>query len=202
MLPAIDITFDIKTLERNLGAANVRKALRSGALAGQFEYLSRVRQGFEVGGYNPETGEPGFWKPRRIPTDAKGKPIKGRAKTKNGVVRRIRIGGKTLVNNGDYLRSVVASPMTETQGGVSGFVGTNIPYAKYHEQVGNPHDFIKYNATGKQAAFLRALGFAKVFKGTTITLPKRRVFVIPAKWRKEISAIIAEEATEALNGGS
>lgn len=201
MLPAVNVTIDATRFNQRLSPERVKKALRAGTRAAQFEYLSRVRQGFEVGGWNPETGEGGFWKPRRVPTDKEGNPIKGRAKLRNGTVVRIRIGGRTLVNTGSYVRSINASPLQETASGVSGFVGvgSEVPYAKFHEQVGNPRDSIQYRPKPGQIGVMRKLGFT-VGKNTIVTLPKRRVFVSPASWRKDMSRIIAEEATEALNG--
>lgn len=120
-----------------------------------------------------------------------------RAKTKKGIVRRIRVGGKVMFDTGRYFDSINASDVKSDADSYEVTVGTNVEYAKYHEQPGNEGDSIKYKATGRQAAFLRKLGFT-VFKGTTITLPKRRVFVAPKPWQEKAGKVFEDEFTKEL----
>jgi hypothetical protein len=70
-----------------------------------------------------------------------------------------------------------------------------VPYAKWQEFG------VEQIATAPQAAFLRQLGFS-IWKGSTITLPARRVFVMPNPWRKDLTEILLDQIMEALDDGS
>lgn len=116
--------------------------------------------------------------------------------------RKIRVGGKLLNDTGDYYNSISASEIEYSlDGEMYVTVGTMIPYAKFHEQPWGGVE-TKQVASGKQAAFLRGLGFAGARKGSEITLPARRVFVMPDPWRDELAAKYQREFQKALKEGS
>lgn len=114
--------------------------------------------------------------------------------------KRIRVGGRVLMDTGAYYDSISLGDIeTDLNGTMQITVGTNIPYAKYHEQPWGGEETTQ-TATAKQATFLRGLGFSGVRVGSTITLPARRVFVMPEPWAKELSSIYEREMQRALNG--
>lgn len=197
-IPGIEIDVDLTKIKKAFSAERIGIAERVAMKRVLVETMARIRKGFQLGGYNPATGAPGFWPKRVVPKGVTAKNAKKfRAKTKGGVVARIRVGGKVLVNTGRYRDSITASAPTLTSDGVQGFVGTNVEYAKHHEQPGNAAGFIKWKASGAQAAFLRRLGFT-VRKGSTITLPQRRVFVMPDPWRVDMADIFGNELNREL----
>lgn len=192
--------FDLEKLEKRYGAKSVRKAETVSMKRVLKELETRIRMGFQVRGWNPTTGKPRFW-PRAVKPRRKGGRVKeGSAKTAKGVVARIRSGGKVLYATGRYQDSIKASDVAMKRDGPEGFIGTNVPYAKYHEQPNNSKGYSVQKATKPQAAFLQRLGFEGVRFGTPIKLPQRRVFVMPRPWKNEFASLYAEELIEILNG--
>lgn len=124
------------------------------------------------------------------------------AKDRNGVTRRLRIGGKVLIDTGRYRRSITKGPVAMTGGTLNLPIGTNVPYAKYHEQPGKQGGATRQRMTAKQAFFLRKLGFTRAREGGTIKLPQRRVFVCPRPWVPEFTKIMQTELVSVLNGGA
>lgn len=192
---ASEIEFETGKLKGAFSAKELKEAMRVATKRVLVEAMARIRKGFQVGGYNPVSGAGGYWKKRIVPAMALKKKL--RAKTREGKVTRIRVGGLTLVNTGMYRDSITRSEPKVTRDGAEGTIGTNVPYVKFHEQPGNAKGFIEYKATSKQAAFLRKLGFT-VFKGSKITLPQRRVFVMPEPWQRDLSRIFGRELRTAL----
>jgi phage gpG-like protein len=190
---SVKIEFDTSAFERRFSPERLRRAGGVAITAVGVRVLEHTREGFVVGGWNPETGDPGFWPKKKIPDgggsaqDSKGNKRRARGQ-KPGAKQR---SGNILYDTGRYFNSI---NLQITKGeNPEAVIGTNVEYAKYHEQPGNDAGFTQQKATSKQAGFLRALGYAGVQKGSTITLPQRRVFVMPKPLQDEIKAIYADE---------
>ena len=275
-VPAIKAEWDWGAFRRAISVPRFMQGARIGLNRALSDLVDRYVLGFSLGGYDPETGAPGYWEPRKIPENvgrsieaglaveaarrAKLGPVTGvemlkwersrekklgrpvtvdeakkqrekleakrrwtpddmrkfaakhapSAKTRDGVTRRLRFDvddagkvrpGTVMVDTGRYRQSITKSPVSvDSTGSVAGYVGTNVPYAKYHEQVGNEKGFTEQKITGRQAVFLRALGFSGAMPGGTIRLPARRVFVMPPKWAAEYARMVETEMVSVLNG--
>lgn len=190
----IAIEFDDSAFRARFSPERIQRAAVRAIKAVGVRVLEHTREGFVVGGWNPETGEPGFWPKKKTTeggaTDSKGNKRRSRAAAEG------KRGGNILYDTGRYFNSI---NLTVEEGAEpAAFIGTNVEYARYHEQVGNEAGFTQQTATSKQAAFLRALGYAGVHKGSVITLPARRVFVMPKPLREEVTEIYREEFVGAL----
>jgi phage gpG-like protein len=194
----IEIEFDDSAFRARFSPERIHRASVLAMKAVGLRVLEHTREGFLVGGWNPENGDPGFWPKKKIPEGGAGT----KATDSKGNKRRARVaeagkrGGNILYDTGRYFNSI---NLTVDEGvNPEARVGTNVEHAKYHEQPGNEAGFTTQVATSKQAAFLRALGYSKVWKGTVITLPARRVFVMPKPLVAEIHEIYREEFSKAL----
>lgn len=174
LIPPIEITADVKALTKKYGGESFKRANEIALKRTTARALELVRRAFVQGGVDPDTGKPGFWPP------------------KFG-------GGPILRKTGRYLASIT---MKFTGGDQpEGKVGTNVPYAKFHEQPGNKADFIEWKPTDRQRAFLFFKLGIRMRKAHKIRLPKRRVFVMPKPWQTELQDVYRRELSDALAKG-
>lgn len=200
---------DLSRLNATLDKGAAAACRRVGA-----QMLAFTRQAYLGGGANPETGALGFWPERRVPDNVQD-ALKAARKEKgadlshdeqrevaaaharklrlpSGAARRIRTGGKILFDTGRLFDSITVSQVVKDgDGGYSCIVGTNVSYAKWHQQPWGG-TALTYRGTAKQGALLRALGF-RAGNRPQITLPARRIFVTPKPWVEKCAATAARE---------
>lgn len=137
--------------------------------------LSKVRRGFVQGGVHPETGKPGYW-----PETARGNPpLQDTGRLLNSISMRIEGEGDNL----------------------SGIVGTNVSYAKYHEQPDNDGGGITFKPSLKQRWYLFFKYGWRLRKDTRIHIPQRRIFVLPKPWRQQVADTYIKEIMRQARGG-
>lgn len=179
---AITVSADIdeKALRAKFSPQKIDRAAKTAITRTTLRVLELIRRGYRAGGVDPETGKTGFWPLKKpLPKDPRTQPV--------------------LIKTGRLLASITKK-VVELNGNWVGTVGTNVPYAIFHDQPWHDKGAIVQIATGRQAAFLRWKFGMKIYKGMKITLPKREIFVMPRPWRDEAVKILNRELMQALTG--
>lgn len=189
-------------------------AIAKGIQLGAAWLEAKVKEGFDVGGFHPKTGAPGFWPQRKIPDGLADKYAKHAARMDSNLARGVRrtafrgpqvnkrqqmLWGKpVMTDTGHYQSAIRAAPTRTRKGGTIVVTARGVGYAKYHEQANNFAGFTITKITAKMAKELRARGFTKAKEGGKVKLPARRVFVMPDPWKQKLAAIIKLGASTAL----